>query len=442
VSRTALLRALGLGLPLLLTAALLWWRSGHRRRSAGALLSLAWVFPSLAAVNGLALSLGWWRFEAEGPRIAGLPIDLFVGWSLLWGTLPALAARRSHPAVVLAVLLWLDLLIMPACAPLLQLGPGWLMGEALLLLLVALPALMLARWVRDDRQLNPRVTLLAGAFGLMSLWLLPQTAHELLPRFGIRLTSDGHRWQLSRDGGLLLQLAFLAALPGLSAAQEFVERGAGTPIPYDPPKQLVRSGIYSFIANPMQLSMTLTFIAWAGLIGSPVMLLVAVLAFLYGAGIADWHERGQLAQRYGRPWEEYRVAVPLWCPRLRPYRHPELPPARLYAGLRCGPCSALARWFDQRSPIGLKLIPAEHHPHRDLRRLTYDPGDGGAEEHGIAALARALEHLNIGWAILGMGLRLPGIRSLAQLLADVSGAGPKLVLRDPSCPRFPLAESS
>ena len=47
----------------------------------------------------------------------------------------------------------------------------------------------------------------------------------------------------------------------------------------------------------------------------------------------------------------------------------------------------------------------------------------------MAALARALEHLHLGWALVGCLLRLPVINPGAQLLVDAVGGGPRLIRR-------------
>ncbi|MDP9121694.1 MAG: isoprenylcysteine carboxylmethyltransferase family protein, partial [Acidobacteriota bacterium] len=60
------------------------------------------------------------------------------------------------------------------------------------------------------------------------------------------------------------------------------------------------------------------------------------------------------------------------------------------------------------------------------------PGDGGPEDQGLAALARGLEHLHLGYAILGWMLRLPLLRPLLQLLTDASGGGPRPVPQTPT----------
>lgn len=106
-------------------------------------------------------------------------------------------------------------------------------------------------------------------------------------------------------------------------------------------------------------------------------------------------------------------------------------PARLYVAEGCDACSQLARWIDGRGPVGLERVAAEDHPGRDLTRLTYDPRDGTGEVEGVAALARALEHVHLGWAFVGWTLRLPLVAQLAQVLADGVGAGPRRVCRRP-----------
>jgi len=103
--------------------------------------------------------------------------------------------------------------------------------------------------------------------------------------------------------------------------------------------------------------------------------------------------------------------------------------ARLYVAESCLPCSRVGRWVARRNPVGLILTAAEDHPRRDLTRITYDPGDGSPEEEGVAAFARALQHMHPGWAVLGWMMRLPGLRHLIQWIVDAAGGGPRLIPR-------------
>ena len=61
--------------------------------------------------------------------------------------------------------------------------------------------------------------------------------------------------------------------------------------------------------------------------------------------------------------------------------------------------------------------------------MTYevDDVDGGPPHSccGMVALARALEHVNLGWAFVGWIIRLPLVCAVVQLLADAVGRGPR-----------------
>jgi hypothetical protein len=71
------------------------------------------------------------------------------------------------------------------------------------------------------------------------------------------------------------------------------------------------------------------------------------------------------------------------------------------------------------------IRPAERHPSRALTRIAYEPVDGTRTSTGVEAIARALEHVHLGWASVGGLLRLPAVRPIAQLLVDASGGGPR-----------------
>src|SRR5258708_27078123 len=88
-------------------------------------------------------------------------------------------------------------------------------------------------------------------------------------------------------------------------------------------------------------------------------------------------------------------------------------------------CSEVGLWFARRGARQLVIVAAETHPSGALRRITYDPGDGNRTACGVEAVARALEHIHLGWALIGFALRLPLLCPLAQLLVDASGGEPR-----------------
>ncbi|MFC9742298.1 methyltransferase family protein [Streptomyces noursei] len=369
-------------------------------------------------VEGALLRVGcaWWTFHADGGSAAGLPLDLLLGWTLLWGTLPVVTgADRIGLPLLTAGLAWFDLAAMPLAAPVVRLGPHWLAGEALAVTFVLVPGLLLARWTARDR----RLALRAGAQMLLSGALM-----LALPLALVRPTLPGGRAGWAIAG----QLLAVPLLLGVVAVREFVQRGGGTPLPYDPPHQLVTSGPYAYVRNPMQLSVVLFYTLLGLLTRDARVLAGAVAAYAYGAGLATWHEGGPMRKTYGEPWTAYRAAVPAWLPRLRPW--PGSARARLYVAESCGPCSQFGHWIARRRPVALELVPAERHS-QPLRRMTYETDDGAVRTEGIAALGRMLNHLHLGWAILGWLLVIPGLQRFVQLCADALGAGPRDIPQSP-----------
>nr|WP_286676407.1 methyltransferase [Paracidobacterium acidisoli] len=187
---------------------------------------------------------------------------------------------------------------------------------------------------------------------------------------------------------------------------------------------MVSSGIYRYVANPMQLSCGVVMLAWAALLRSGWLAAGACLSLIYSAGLAEWDERQDLSRRFGEAWHGYRAAVRNWLPRWRPFHAGA--PARLYMASTCGPCSELRRWLEARRPLGMEIVDAERLPVGSIRRMRYLPGDGSAAVEGVRAMGRALEHLHFGWTFAGAMLRLPVVWQTVQLLMDASGLGPRL----------------
>ncbi len=418
----ALVRAPALLVPALATLIAGVARPPDAPRAAAALLACAWNVVALTGLHVVALGAQWWSFDARGGLLLGIPVDLLLGWAALWGALPVLACPRLPLPLLVVACAWLDLLVMPLCLPVVRLGPHWLLGEALALALALVPAQLLARWTWQSHRLAARALMQAVCFTGLALGVLP----------AVILEQTGANWRAlagrsSWETAVLLQVLLLAALPGLAAVQEFAQRGGGTPLPYDAPRRLVVSGPYAYVTNPMQISMLLVLVVWGAWLGSVWVAAAGLMAVVYSVGLAAWDESATLDARHGLAWSRYRCALRPWWPRWRPY--PPETHARLYLAEGCGLCSELRVWLVARAPSGLSLLAAEDHPDQDLDRLTYEPGDGTPCEIGVAALARALEHLHLGWAAVSWMLRLPLVAPLAQLVADASGAGPRRVAR-------------
>ncbi|GAA2615322.1 hypothetical protein GCM10010399_52880 [Dactylosporangium fulvum] len=382
-----------------------------RDARAAALLAGVAAAVGVAALDAVARRAGWWSFAAVDGTFRGLPVDLWLGWAALWGVVPVLLRRRLPVPIGLGLLLWLDLLAMPELAPLVVLGDDWWAGEAAGIVAVAVPSVLLGVASAERRLLTVRVLGQVVVFAGLSLWLVPTVA----------FTVDGASWEPLLTP-VMAQLALLVSVPALLAVRELLVRGRGTPYPWDPPGRLVTTGPYAYVANPMQVSTVALMLLMAMAARSWARPVAAGLAVAFSAGVAAPHERAALVRRHGEQWLEYRRHVRDWWPRWTPYRTGRTPV--LWLDDDCGPCTATAAFLRRRGPRGLVLAPAASHP-GPLRRAGYTGGDGHTER-GVAAVARGLEHVHLGWAYAGWFLRLPGVGLLAQLVTDALIAPPHL----------------
>ena len=219
-----------------------WLLARKRPRGAfftGGLLAFGWNVPALLLLNVAAQRYGWWHFDAQGGLLLGVPVDFLLAWAWLWSVVALLAFPTLALGAVVMIALMFDLVLMPAAAPVLQLGPSWILGEAVGLLAGLVPGLLLARWTMRDERLVERAALQVLAFSGLALFVLPAIVNA---GTGVPATRifEHPVWLLS----LIAQVLGIPAVIGLSAVQEFVTRGGGTPVPFDPPRRIVTSGIY------------------------------------------------------------------------------------------------------------------------------------------------------------------------------------------------------
>ena len=418
--RYLLVRAAAIYGAAVLTAAAVLWRRPDRPTLAGALLAFTWNLPALLIVHVAAIAFGWWSYDADGGVLLGMPVDLWLAWAVLWGPVPAIAMPRVSLPAIAALAVLVDLVAMPAAAPVVRLGPAWLIGEGVSILVCLVPAQLLARWTAGDRHLIARASLQVVAFTGLLVWLIPLVAIAGSNTSWIDPRAHS-MWFIS----LATQCLALPAVIGLSAVQEFVTRGRGTPVPFDPPRRLVTTGVYAYLANPMQSSAVVLLFLLAIVLGNAWVASAGLMAHLYSVGLAGWDEEQDLREQFGAALHDYRSRVRKWIPRWRPW-YGDTAIATLYVSSECGMCRQVAAWFEARQVRGLAIVPAEACP-VPLIRITYQSADGTYTASGIAALARGFEHIHLGWAVAGFAMRMPAVSNLIQLITDASGGGPRRV---------------
>lgn len=98
----------------------------------------------------------------------------------------------------------------------------------------------------------------------------------------------------------------------------FVFIGKGTPIPFTPTKELIVTGLFRFVRNPLYISGVLVLTGEAILFQSMGIIIYCMVMF----GIFNVHvfmEEMLLADKFGAAYEQYRNSVPRWIPRLKPH---------------------------------------------------------------------------------------------------------------------------
>jgi protein-S-isoprenylcysteine O-methyltransferase Ste14 len=159
---------------------------------------------------------------------------------------------------------------------------------------------------------------------LIAVAVLPFTVTVLVPMW------------IARTGGTVLRLgdtspAIAMQLLGLallaigialfaSSLRRFAVDGKGTLAPWDPPRELVISGPYRYVRNPMISGVVITLFAEAMLLRSEAQFIWACLFLGLNSIYIPWVEEQGLEIRFGDAYREYRINVPMMVPRLRPWQ--------------------------------------------------------------------------------------------------------------------------
>ncbi len=107
------------------------------------------------------------------------------------------------------------------------------------------------------------------------------------------------------------------AFIGLLGAWAMTRTGGGTPLPAACARHLVTSGSYKFVRNPMALGGIGQGIAVGIALGSPLVIVYAVIGGCWWELLARNGEERFLLQTFGKQYEEYRDQIRCWLPVLK-----------------------------------------------------------------------------------------------------------------------------
>jgi protein-S-isoprenylcysteine O-methyltransferase Ste14 len=92
-------------------------------------------------------------------------------------------------------------------------------------------------------------------------------------------------------------------------------KAKGTPVPFNPPPQLVTTGPYAYTRNPMLTGVFSLLFGFGVLFGSVFLLIVFTPLFIF---INFWElksiEEPELEKRLGEEYIEYRKRTPMFFP--------------------------------------------------------------------------------------------------------------------------------
>jgi protein-S-isoprenylcysteine O-methyltransferase Ste14 len=145
--------------------------------------------------------------------------------------------------------------------------------------------------------------------------LLPGTVTVLVPWFILRGGTPRFDPGAARLVGILLVGLGAGAL--LWCIWDFARFGRGTLAPVDPPKQVVRRGLYAHVRNPMYLGVVTALCGEALTFGARGIATWAAVVALGFHLFVVLYEEPTLHRLFGASYDDYRRDVPRWLPRLR-----------------------------------------------------------------------------------------------------------------------------
>jgi protein-S-isoprenylcysteine O-methyltransferase Ste14 len=133
----------------------------------------------------------------------------------------------------------------------------------------------------------------------------------------LALLRSGPRLETGVIAWLAVPLWLIGSLVVLSCFWNFTFKGRGTLAPTDPPKELVITGPYRSVRNPIYVGVLLIFLGHFLWFGYWALLIYTVLAFIGVHSFVILYEEPTLKRKFGAAYEDYLKRVPRWIPKIR-----------------------------------------------------------------------------------------------------------------------------
>lgn len=131
------------------------------------------------------------------------------------------------------------------------------------------------------------------------------------------MAADTALFSLGLIRWLAVPLWLIGAAVMLWCAWDFTVKGRGTPAPIDPPRELVISGLYRYVRNPMYDGALLVLFGHVLWFPSLALLVCPIIFFVSFHLFVVLYEERTLRKKFGAAYEQYCRDVPRWLPRVR-----------------------------------------------------------------------------------------------------------------------------
>ena len=122
------------------------------------------------------------------------------------------------------------------------------------------------------------------------------------------------------EKGVALFIGLSGLILSISSVRLFAKKGGGgTPAPWDPINQLIISGPYRYVRNPMLIGVIVILFCESLFFYSQPFFIYACLFAIGNIIYFPLLEEPKLLKRYGNEYQKYLNNVPRWIPRIKPY---------------------------------------------------------------------------------------------------------------------------
>lgn len=155
-----------------------------------------------------------------------------------------------------------------------------------------------------------------------ALLLLPINVLIIIPAIFLDLNApEFNNW----TSWLAVVTGFLGLALAVSCVRLFAKSGGdGTPAPWDPVTNLIITGPYRYVRNPMLSGVIIILFSEALVFWSLSFFIYTMLFVLLNMAYFPLVEEPGLIKRYGAAYKIYMNNVPRWIPLIKPYNSDDL----------------------------------------------------------------------------------------------------------------------